>query len=160
MSPTLQGGYLTVRSPGKSQIMFMLSHSVVTNSEIPWTVALQAPLSMGFPRQEYWGGLLFPSPVDLPDLGPIGELLMVDEWVLNERHYLPHLINDKTAFQRFWEIYPKLDNCGVVSLIFKLMGISMRNWSPVFSLYHWIARLHINKWQKMRFTNTCRLNLE
>ena len=35
----------------------------------PWTVACQAPLSMGFSRQEYWGGLPFPSPGDLPDLG-------------------------------------------------------------------------------------------
>ena len=33
----------------------------------PWTVALQAPLSVGFPRQEYWSGLPFPSPRDLPD---------------------------------------------------------------------------------------------
>ena len=31
----------------------------------PWTVAYQAPLSMGFPRQEYWIGLPFPSPGDL-----------------------------------------------------------------------------------------------
>ena len=31
-----------------------------------WTVALQAPLSMGFPRQEYWNGLPFPPPGDLP----------------------------------------------------------------------------------------------
>ena len=30
----------------------------------PWTVAYQAPLSMGFSRQEYWSGLLFPSPID------------------------------------------------------------------------------------------------
>ena len=36
---------------------------------IPWTVARQAPLSMGFSRQEYWSGLPFPSPEDLPDLG-------------------------------------------------------------------------------------------
>ena len=35
----------------------------------PWTVAHQAPLSMGFSRQEYWGGLPFPSPGDLPDPG-------------------------------------------------------------------------------------------
>ena len=34
---------------------------------IPWTVACQAPLSMGFPRQEYRSGLPFPSPGDLPD---------------------------------------------------------------------------------------------
>ena len=31
----------------------------------PWTVDHQAPLSMGFPRQEYWSGLPFPSPGDL-----------------------------------------------------------------------------------------------
>ena len=35
----------------------------------PWTVARQAPLSMGFQRQEYWSGLPFPSPGDLPDPG-------------------------------------------------------------------------------------------
>ena len=34
-----------------------------------WTVALQAPLPMRFPGQEYWSGLLFPSPGDLPDPG-------------------------------------------------------------------------------------------
>ena len=36
---------------------------------IPWTVAHQAPLSMGFSRQQYWSGLPFPSPGDLPDPG-------------------------------------------------------------------------------------------
>ena len=36
---------------------------------IPWTVACQAPLSMGFPRQKYWSGLQFPPPGDLPDPG-------------------------------------------------------------------------------------------
>ena len=36
----------------------------------PWTVAHQAPLSMGFSRQEYWSGLPFPSPGDLPDSRP------------------------------------------------------------------------------------------
>ena len=36
---------------------------------IPWTVAHQAPLSMGFSRQEYWSGLLFLTPGDLPDPG-------------------------------------------------------------------------------------------
>ena len=36
---------------------------------MPWTVAHQPPLSMGFPRQEYWSGLPFPSRGDLPDKG-------------------------------------------------------------------------------------------
>ena len=35
----------------------------------PWTTARQAPLSMGFSRQEHWSGLLFPSSGDLPDSG-------------------------------------------------------------------------------------------
>ena len=35
----------------------------------PWTVAYQAPPSMGFSRQEYWSGLPFPFPGDLPDPG-------------------------------------------------------------------------------------------
>ena len=35
---------------------------------IPWTVAHHAPLSMGYPKQEYWSGLPFPSPGHLPDL--------------------------------------------------------------------------------------------
>ena len=41
----------------------------MSDSATPWTVARQAPLSMGFSRQEYWSGLPFPSPGDLPDPG-------------------------------------------------------------------------------------------
>ena len=39
------------------------------SSVTPWKVALEASLSMGFPRQEYWSGLLFPSLGDFPDSG-------------------------------------------------------------------------------------------
>ena len=43
----------------------------------PWTVARQAPLLMGFSRQEYWSGLPFPSPGDLPNPGikPVSPVL-------------------------------------------------------------------------------------
>ena len=43
----------------------------------PWTVVFQAPLSMGFPRQEYWSGLSFPTLGDLPKPGikPISSAL-------------------------------------------------------------------------------------
>ena len=41
----------------------------MSNSATHWTVACQAPLSMGFPRQECWTGLPFPSPGDHPDPG-------------------------------------------------------------------------------------------
>ena len=44
-----------------------ISYLVVSTLPTPCTAALQAPLSMGFPRQEYWSGLPFPSPGDLPN---------------------------------------------------------------------------------------------
>ena len=46
----------------------------------PWAAALQAPLSMEFPKQEYWSGLLFPSPGDLPNPGvePASPAVQVD----------------------------------------------------------------------------------
>ena len=47
----------------------MKSLSHVQPFATPWTVAHQAPPSMGFSRQEYWSGLPFPSPGDLPDPG-------------------------------------------------------------------------------------------
>ena len=43
--------------------------SRVQLSATPWTLADHAPLSMGFPRQEYWSGLPIPSPGDLADPG-------------------------------------------------------------------------------------------
>ena len=48
----------------------LFNHSVVFNSfATPWTVAHQAPLSMGFCRQEYWSGLPFPPPGNISDPG-------------------------------------------------------------------------------------------
>ena len=53
----------------KSCLLKMKSLSCVQLFATPWTVACQVPLSMGFSRQEYWSGLQFPSPGDLPDPG-------------------------------------------------------------------------------------------
>ena len=51
----------------------------------PWTIACQAPLSMGFSRQEYWSQLPFPSPGDLPDPGiePVSPTLKADSLPLS-----------------------------------------------------------------------------
>ena len=52
------------------RVVVVFSHRVLSDSFVtPWTIGYQAPLSMGFPRQEYWSGLPFPSPGDLPDPG-------------------------------------------------------------------------------------------
>ena len=61
-----------VQSP--STVTFKVKVKVKSLSRVQlfatlWTVAYQAPLSMGFSRQEYWSGVPFPSPGDLPDTG-------------------------------------------------------------------------------------------
>ena len=62
--------------------VLLLSHGQLF--EIPRTVAHQAPLSMGFFRQEYWGGLPFPPPGDLPTQGSNLRLLRLlhCRWIL------------------------------------------------------------------------------
>ena len=62
-----------------------LSHSLMPDSANPWTVAHQAPLSMGFSRQEYWSGLPFPPPGDLSD--PRTEFLSRESLVLAGRFF-------------------------------------------------------------------------
>ena len=63
--------------------------SVVSNSDAtPWIVAHQAPLCMGFSRQEYWSGLPYPPPGDLPDPGmepepPAAPALQADSLLLS-----------------------------------------------------------------------------
>ena len=67
MSPNLYNSRLSMKQD------CIQSESEVTQSRLtlcdPWTVVGQAPLSMGFSRQEYWSGLPFPSPRNLPDPG-------------------------------------------------------------------------------------------
>ena len=65
-SPTLNDPRLSCFSSCVCVWMWMLSH--IRLSVAPWTVAWQVPLSKEFSRQEYWSGLPFPAPGDLPDL--------------------------------------------------------------------------------------------
>ena len=87
VSPALVGRFFTTEPPGKydwykficfswhprdlSEVKWseLKSLSRVQLFATPWTVAYQDPQSMGFSRQEYWSGLPFPSPGDLPDPG-------------------------------------------------------------------------------------------
>ena len=70
------GGHLVFGSNGIDPLLPIVlggGGDLVTKScptlVTPWTVALQAPPSMGFSQQQYWKGLPFPSPGHLPDLG-------------------------------------------------------------------------------------------
>ena len=65
----LASGHIPLNS-GRTLLTFkvkLLSH--VQLFATPWTVAYQDPPSLGFSRKEYWGGLPFPSPGDLPNPG-------------------------------------------------------------------------------------------
>ena len=55
--------------PYNGVLLLLFCCSVLSDSVTAWTAACQAPLSMGFPEQEYWIGLPFPFPRDLPDPG-------------------------------------------------------------------------------------------
>ena len=70
------------------QIVRTLSRLVVFNSATPYAIACQTPLSMGLSRQEYWSGLPFSSPGDLPDpeiklLSPMSPILAGDSLPLS-----------------------------------------------------------------------------
>ena len=65
---------------------------------MPWTVAYQAPMSMGFPRQQYWSGLPCPPPEDLPNPGikptyPVSSALQVDSLLESPGKPLPTSIS-------------------------------------------------------------------
>ena len=92
----------------------MKSLSRVRPSATPWTAAFQAPPSMGFPRQEYWSGVPFPSPGDLLDPGielaslawqadslraePRGKPFCTVEWKVK---YLPYKDEDEMCLTQY-----------------------------------------------------------
>ena len=81
------------------------SCSVVSDSATPWTAAYQDSLSMGFSRQEYWSGLPFPSPGDLPDPGiePVSPTLAVDSLPLSHQGS-PQFILFKNNYRIKWKL--------------------------------------------------------
>ena len=83
-----------------------VSCSVVSDSATAGTIARQSPLSLEFSRQEYWSGLTFPSPRDLPD--PRIELrfpaLQTDS-LLSEPPGIPHRVLDMAISLRIYSIH-------------------------------------------------------
>ena len=96
----------------------MKSLSLVRLFATPWVVAYQAPMSMGFSRQEYWSGLPFPSPGYLPDPGiePRSATLEADTLTSEpprEAHY--HIM---TPFIPNYPMRSALSEVNVVTLAF------------------------------------------
>ena len=80
MGKESESGCCTLKTNTTMETNYACLFSRVHLSVTPWTVARQAPLSVGFSRQGYWSGLPFPPPGDLPTLGikPASPALQVD----------------------------------------------------------------------------------
>ena len=97
------------------------------NSVNPWTVTHHTSLSMGLPRQEYWGGLPFPPPGDLPDPGMepespalAGRFFTTASPGKPEAHSYPYVIKlrqNNLCFRSWIEMVPILVGFGVVGVI-------------------------------------------
>ena len=112
--------------------------SVASNSVTPWKVAHQAPLSMAFSRQEYWSGLPFPSPGDLPDprLEPGSPTWQVGSlpseppgtppilcWKISKR-YMYMLLSDASTRLACVEQINAVQSCAYISVWYDLHQIS------------------------------------
>ena len=109
----------------------------------PWTLAHQAALSMGFPRQEYWDGLPFPSPGDLPDprIEPRSPALQAD--ALPSEPPGKHFIHSRVCMSiPVFPIHPTFLTPLVSTHLFS-MSVSLFLLCKSVHLYHF-SRVHIN----------------
>ena len=101
----------------------------------PWTMACQAPLSMGFPRQDYWSGLPFPSPGDLLNPGreptsPVSPAMQVDSLpAVNKSYHHDHQTGEPSE-----SLSPQVRGQWAHGSAFGLNGVIQANdFSPGFS---------------------------
>ena len=94
----------------------------------PWTVACQAPLTVGFLRQEHWSGLPFPSPRDLPDPGikPISPGLV-------GRFFTTEPPGNFIIFGRFWSLFPQKAFLTLFPVIYS-RSFLLSNWTILINL--------------------------
>ena len=97
-----------------------------------WTIAHQASLPIKFSRQEYWSGLPFPSPGDLPDPGfePVSPALQAD--ALPSELHLLSLVISHHPYRTFVKLFPIWEDCSLPGL--------------------WL----LQKWEKKNFLNNLR----
>ena len=106
----MHGAYFCLKFKYKIE---SVRHSVVSDCLWPpWTVACQAPLSMGFYRQEYWSGLLFSSPGNLSDPGiKSGSPALQADSLLSEQSYIYTYIYTQLYIYIYIHAYIYIHTC-------------------------------------------------
>ena len=112
---------------------YVMSDSFMT----PWPVTRQAPLSMGFSRQEYSSGLPFPSPGDLPDQGIKPKSLALQGGSLLLSHYIRCIyFNERCILFLCWSVYHyTVPWVFVIDFVIKSILSDTRIATPAFSLF-------------------------
>ena len=107
--------------------------SVTSDSLQPWTVACQTPLSMEFSKQEYWSGLPFLSPGDLPNPGiePTSPALQADSLLTEPsgkpaQAFATFWYSEKQR-KKYWDQQQGKDNSPIRLIQFKYCGLPIRN---------------------------------
>ena len=119
--------------------MCVLSHfSHVLLFAVPWTVVCQAPLSMGFSRQEYWSGLPFPFPGNLPNPGieSSSHAWQVDSLPLS------HLGSPEIS--HICKFYKNIGPCQSTRVLPKALESTYANWGEDLRLLHFLVNLPLN----------------
>ena len=99
VSSALQADSLLSEPPGKPMVCMLSCFSYVQLCATPWTAARQAPLSMGFSRQEHWSHLPFPPPVDLSNPGITPTSLCLPALASELFFFFNH-----TSLSKLWEL--------------------------------------------------------
>ena len=138
----------------KSLSFTVLSRSLMSDSVQSHTVACQAPLSMGFFRQECWNWLPCPSPRDLPNPGLNPGSIPHCRWILYQLIYQgspqwePIYIYIQTQRKRL-----SMHTCTHVSLLSPVwLFCGPINWSPLGSSFHGISQVRLLEWDAIAFS--------
>ena len=143
--PSLAHSYIPrLGDPQELQcVLVVYSLSSVQLFTTPWTVALQAPLPMGFCRQEYWNWLPFPHPGDLPSPGikPVSPALQADSLLLN--YQVSPSRPRACASGSFWT-YAKIPHPPIVSKLPSVLleGCSVHRWCSISAAFNKCRQYH------------------
>ena len=130
-----------------------------------WTVAHQASLSMGFSRQEYWSGLPFPPPGNLPNPGikpasPASPILQANSLLLSAKPFYKCTLTYSFVYSsanRFWGHFPVVFYYKIA--ILSILIISSVHSYKSLSRYYWYVYLQFYwiKWCQVIFWSVCKI---